>query len=133
MVRCRLAGIKPRKSLERLVNDPYRGALHQSDVIILAPIHWEGQMLAWVGCLAHQIDIRAINPGGFNPGVTSLYQEGLRIPGIEIVEKSKIRSDIWRTILNMVKGTDFRRCYIYNRRPALSMFLTSWELKKQVG
>lgn len=86
-----------------LVNDPYRGALHQSDVVILAPLHWEGDILAWVGCLAHQIDIGAINPGGFNPGVLSLYQEGLRIPGIKIVEKGKVRSDIWRTIMNMVR------------------------------
>lgn len=86
-----------------LLNDPYKGALHQSDIVILAPLFWEERLVAWVGCLAHQADIGAINPGGFHPGVTNVYQEGLRIPGLKIMERGKLRSDIWRSIFNMVR------------------------------
>src|ERR1700693_935502 len=35
-----------------ILNDPYRGAIHQPDVSIVAPIFHEGRRIAWAGSCA---------------------------------------------------------------------------------
>src|SRR5690606_25026504 len=50
-----------------LLNDPYTAALHTSDVYLVAPIHFRGQLVAWSACFVHVNDIGAMNPGGFCP------------------------------------------------------------------
>src|SRR2546426_11916443 len=46
-----------------LSNDPYVGAQHQMDVVVLGAIHWEGELIGWVGSTIHQIDIGGPGPG----------------------------------------------------------------------
>ena len=53
-----------------ILNDPYRGAIHQPDVSIVAPIFHEGGRIAWTGACAHQLDV----------GGMSLRQLGLCAP-----------------------------------------------------
>ena len=82
-----------------ITNDPYYGALHQSDVTCVAPIHWKGELVAWCGCTIHQIDVGGPVPGSFAVGARSIYEEPPPIPPLKIVEGGVLRKDLEREYL----------------------------------
>lgn len=86
-----------------ILNDPWLGCLHQSDTAVIAPIYYKKELFCWSGSMTHQLDIGAISPGGINPAATEVYHEGLRFPPIKLVEKGRLRQDIFNMILNMVR------------------------------
>lgn len=86
-----------------LVNDPYVAAIHQSDVYMIAPIHFAEKLVGWSGTFVHVADVGALSPGGNSPGAREIYHEGLRIPGLKVVERGKLRKDVFETILNMTR------------------------------
>ena len=89
-----------------LLNDPYTAALHTSDVYLVAPIHYRGELVAWSACFVHVYDIGATNPGGFCPDADNIYTEGFSSPGLRLVEKGEINRAIMDTFLNMVRSPD---------------------------
>ena len=89
-----------------LLNDPYTAALHTSDVYLVAPIHYRGELVAWSACFVHVYDIGATNPGGFCPDAENIYTEGFSSPGIRLVEKGEINRAVMDTFLNMVRSPD---------------------------
>ena len=89
-----------------LLNDPYSAALHTSDVYLVAPIHYQGELVAWSACFVHVYDIGATNPGGFCPDADNIYTEGFSSPGLRLVEKGEINRAIMDTLLNMVRSPD---------------------------
>lgn len=89
-----------------LLNDPYTAALHTSDVYLIAPIHHEGELVAWSACFVHVYDIGAKNPGGFCPDADSIYIEGFSSPGIRLVSKGELNRDVFDTLMNMVRSPD---------------------------
>jgi N-methylhydantoinase B len=80
-------------------NDPWRGAIHQSDCGLVTPIFYQGELVAWSGCLAHQIDIGGSEFGSWVPFARDVYMEAVPIPPIKLVEDGKLRQDIWRMLL----------------------------------
>ncbi len=89
-----------------LLNDPYTAALHTSDVYLVAPIHFNGELVAWSACFVHVYDIGAKNPGGFCPDADSIYIEGVSSPGIRLVQGGEINQDVLDTLLNMVRSPE---------------------------
>lgn len=89
-----------------LLNDPYTAALHTSDVYLVAPIHFNGELVAWSACFVHVYDIGAKNPGGFCPDADSIYIEGFSSPGIRLVQGGEINQDVLDTLLNMVRSPE---------------------------
>ena len=77
-----------------LANDPWVGAAHQQDVMLLCPVFWEGELFCWVTNCLHQYDIGGITPGSFCPSAESAYDEGIMLPPIKIIEDGEIRRDI---------------------------------------
>src|SRR3990172_1987007 len=99
------AGFAVKKIIERfegeifpddifLLNDPYAAAIHQSDVFMISPIHYGNQLVGWSATFVHVMDIGAMSPGGFSPNATEICHEGIRIPGIKLVERGVLRSDV---------------------------------------
>jgi N-methylhydantoinase B len=86
-----------------LLNDPYVAAIHQSDVYIVSPIHYEACLVGWSATFVHVMDIGAMSPGGNSPGATEIFHEGLRIPGIKLVDRGELREDVFNTIANMTR------------------------------
>lgn len=86
-----------------LMNDPYTGALHAPDVYLISPIHWKGKLAGFVGDFVHVTDIGGIDPGGFCPRATVSYHEGFATKGLKLVERGRLRKDIFETILNVVR------------------------------
>ena len=89
-----------------LLNDPYTAALHTSDIYLVAPIHYEGRLVAWSACFVHVTDIGGQNPGGFVPQAQDIFTEGFSSPGIRLVHKGEMRQDVLDTLLNMVRSPE---------------------------
>lgn len=89
-----------------LLNDPYTAALHTSDIYLVAPIHFDGRLVAWSACFVHVYDIGAMNPGGFSPQSTDIFTEGFSSPGIKIVDQGEMAQDVIDTMLNMVRSPE---------------------------
>ena len=77
-----------------LANDPWVGAAHQQDVMLLCPVFWEGRLFAWITNCLHQYDIGGITPGSFCPNARDSFDEGIMLPPVKILENMKIRKDI---------------------------------------
>lgn len=80
-------------------NDPYVGALHQNDLQMAGPVFHDGQVVAWAGVMAHETDMGGMNFASWCPGATEVYQEGLRIPAVKLVDRGEVRDDVLEMIL----------------------------------
>ena len=56
-----------------LANDPWVGAAHQMDVMLLCPVFWKGELFCWVTNCLHQYDIGGITPGSFCPSARDAF------------------------------------------------------------
>jgi N-methylhydantoinase B len=77
-----------------VLNDPYHGGSHLPDWTIMTPIFFRDELVLFPVTRAHQGDTGGTIPGGYNPGATDIWQEGLRLPAIKIYDKGKLRYDI---------------------------------------
>jgi len=77
-----------------IANDPWVGAAHQMDVMLLCPVFWKNELFCWVTNCLHQYDIGGITPGSFCPSARDAFDEGILIPPTRIVEGNEVRRDI---------------------------------------
>lgn len=87
------------------LNDPYAGGSHLPDITLVHPIFLgRGSRPAfYVANRAHHADIGGTYPGSM--GVCrEIYQEGLRIPPVKLVERGRVRRDLMNLILNNVRS-----------------------------
>jgi N-methylhydantoinase B len=69
-----------------VLNDPYHGGTHLPDVTMVSPVFLDDSLVFFVASRAHHADVGGIAPGSL-PLSTDLYQEGLIIPPIKLVEE----------------------------------------------
>jgi N-methylhydantoinase B len=86
-----------------LLNDPYLAAIHQSDIYTISPIHFDSALVGWSATFVHVMDIGAMSPGGDSPNATEIFHEGLRIPGIKLIDGGKLRQDVFDMLINMTR------------------------------
>jgi len=96
-----------------VVNDPFYGAVHHPDVSLVAPIFHSDELIAWAGVAAHQVDMGGMSVGSIFARAREKQQEGLMMPPIKLIERGRLRGDVWRLILNMTRqpqmvGLDLR-------------------------
>ena len=71
-----------------LTNDPFQGGVtHLNDLILAMPIFSGNDLIAWAACIAHMTDIGGKVPEGLSTDATEIYQEGLVLPVIKLVDK----------------------------------------------
>lgn len=75
-------------------NDPYVGACHQMDVVVVAPIYYKGELVAWTGGTCHQIDLGGPVEGQVQVGAKSIYGEQPLVTPIKFVENGVVRKDL---------------------------------------
>ncbi len=68
-----------------ILNDPYRGGTHLPDVTMVSPVFADDELLFFVASRAHHADVGGMSPGSL-PLSTELYQEGVIIPPIKLVD-----------------------------------------------
>lgn len=84
-------------------NDPYVGACHQMDVVVVAPIFAEGELVGWTGSTVHQIDLGGPVEGQVQVGATSVWGEQPLFPPVKIVEAGSLREDVERGYLRRTR------------------------------
>jgi N-methylhydantoinase B len=89
-----------------IANDPWVGAAHQQDVMLICPVFWEGELFCWVTNCLHQYDIGGITPSSFCGSAENAYEEGICMPPVKIVEGLQIRRDIEELYLRASRKPD---------------------------
>ena len=89
-----------------LANDPWVGAAHQQDVMLICPVFWKGELFCWVTNCLHQYDIGGKTPSSFCGSAESAFEEGICLPPIKIVEGNEIRRDIEEAYLRASRKPD---------------------------
>lgn len=90
-----------------ILNDPYRGGTHLPDITCISPLFVEGKLSFFVANRAHHSDIGGMTPGSM-PLANEIYQEGLIIPPLKLMEKGEQRADILQLILANVRTPEER-------------------------
>ena len=88
-----------------LTNDPYHGGhnCHLPDWGFFRPIFYQGELLFFTLCRAHQQDTGGSFPGGYFPNGYDIHAEGICIPPTKVFEAGKERKDILELIWNNVR------------------------------
>ena len=103
-----LAGMHPGDMF--ISNDPYVGrGSHLPDVAMVVPVFARQDLIMFIANIAHHADIGGMAPGSMAGGMTEIYQEGLRIPPIRLIEKGEIRQELMDLILLNVRVPEERR------------------------
>ena len=84
-------------------NDVFSLGNQLNDVAVFKPIFHHGRLVAWSAAKGHQADIGGAVQGGYNPAATEVWQEGLRIPPVKVVEKGRLREDVWNLIFANIR------------------------------
>jgi N-methylhydantoinase B len=83
-----------------LSSDPYvAGGNHLPDWTIVRPVFVEGRLAAFACNRAHQSDIGGGAAGTYNPAATEIFQEGIRLPALKLVERGRLRDDLFQLLL----------------------------------
>lgn len=73
-----------------IVNDPYECGTHLMDVKLVAPVFVDETLVAFVANTGHWPDVGGSVPGGFSARATEIYQEGVRIPPLKLIERGRL-------------------------------------------
>lgn len=97
-----------------ILNDPYLGGTHLPDITLVSPVFITGveQEQAgpdfFVASRAHHADVGGMSPGSM-PLSTELYQEGIIIPPIKLVEGGRLNQAALDLIVRNSRTPDERR------------------------
>jgi N-methylhydantoinase B len=80
-------------------NDPYRGNCHLPEHMMMKPIFKGGELIAFAGNMGHVAEIGGKAPGSFASDATDVYQEGLRLPPVKLIEGGEYNKHLWRVVL----------------------------------
>ncbi len=67
-------------------NDPYRGNCHIPEHMLMRPVFRDDELLGFAGAIGHLAEVGGKAPGSFASDATDVYQEGLRLPPVKLVE-----------------------------------------------
>src|SRR5207302_406897 len=95
-----------------LTNDPYGGGVHLNDITLITPVYCDDMLFGFVASLAHHVDVGGGAPASIG-AFREVFQEGIIIPPVKLVEQGKIVPDVFRLVLAQIRskhetGGDFR-------------------------
>ena len=86
-----------------LANDPYLGGVHLNDITLVSPVYYEDQVFGYVASLAHHVDVGGGSAGSIG-AFREVYQEGIIIPPVKLVERGEIVQDVFRLVLAQIRS-----------------------------
>lgn len=101
-----------------LANDPFTGGAHLPDLTLLRPVFVEDDLVAFCANRAHHADIGGAAGGSISPDTTEIYQEGLRIPPVKLVEGGTVNEAVEALLFANVRTPDERRGDLRAQRAA---------------
>ena len=85
-----------------ILNDPYQGGNHLPDITLVSPVFTDGVATFLIASRAHHADVGGMSPGSM-PLSTELYQEGIIIPPLKLVDAGRRNDALWQLILRNVR------------------------------
>lgn len=89
-----------------ILNDPYQGGQHVMDVIAFTPVRMDGELIGFVGSMAHHADMGGSVPGGVAGGLTEIYLEGLRFSFTKLYKRGAEDPEVFGILENNVRVPD---------------------------
>ncbi len=86
-----------------LTNDPWKGTGHLHDITVVTPVFRADRLIGYFGSTAHVVDIGG---RGFGPDAGEIYEEGLFIPIMKLVERGRLNRDLIALIRANVREPD---------------------------
>lgn len=92
-----------------MMNDPYIGGTHLNDVVFYTPFFAEGRILVFIAVRTHWLDIGGATAGSFNGRAREIFEEGIRIPPVKIIEKGERNRGLWDVLFANVRLSEERQ------------------------
>ena len=86
-----------------ITNDPWEGTGHLHDITMVTPSFHKGNLVGFLACTAHIVDIGG---RGFGADAQSVYEEGLYIPIMKFADKGQVDETLVRIIRGNVREPD---------------------------
>ncbi len=77
-----------------MTNDPYCGGQHLPDFVLFKPVFIDGVRVAIAAAIVHHIDVGGGAPGSYYAGAREVFQEGLRIPPIKLMDNHQLNQAV---------------------------------------
>lgn len=77
-----------------IFNDPYEGGTHLSDIKLVQPFYYRGQLVCHLASVGHWHDVGGNVAGNYNPVASECFQEGILIPPVRLFSRGELREDI---------------------------------------
>ena len=86
-----------------ILNDPFRGGTHLPDITLVSPVFDISKVLVgFVASRAHHADVGGMTPGSM-PVSREIFQEGLIIPPVRLMQAGSINQEILDLVLANVR------------------------------
>ncbi len=69
------------------MNDPYAGGTHIPDIAVVMPVFHAGHPVALSATMTHHQDMGGMAPGSVPTDATELFQEGIQIPALKLLDR----------------------------------------------
>ncbi len=86
-----------------ITNDPWEATGHLHDITVCTPSFHKGQLAGFFACTAHIVDIGG---RGFGADANSVYEEGLYIPIMKLIDRGTVDATLIRIIRGNVREPD---------------------------
>lgn len=91
-----------------ITNDPWHGGVtHLNDLVLAMPVFSDGRLIAWAANIAHNSDIGGMAPGSLSGDATEIYQEGLRLPAVKLINEGVTDQALMDVITSNSRMPDF--------------------------
>ncbi len=91
------------------INDPYSGGTHLPDITLVSPIACADDILGYAVTRAHHSDVGGMRPGSMPSDSREIFQEGIIIPPVRLVEGGEYVADVLDLLLANVRTPGLRR------------------------
>ena len=99
-----------------LTSDPFKCSAsisHTNDWLVLVPIFYEDELVGWSSQFGHQMDAGGPLPGSLPTGAKTIFEEGIIIPPLKIIERGVPQEDVLRLIFNNVRLPEMNRADLF--------------------
>jgi N-methylhydantoinase B len=86
-----------------LTNHPYPTGAHLNDITLITPVYHGETLFGYVANLAHHVDVGGGAPASIG-AFREVYQEGIIIPPVKLVQAGQIVPDVFRLVLAQIRS-----------------------------
>ncbi len=74
-----------------ITNDPWKGTGHLHDITVATPVFDQDKLIGFFASTAHVVDIGG---RGYGPEAREIFEEGIRIPIMKLVDRGRLNDDL---------------------------------------